>query len=190
MKYNVRFISHLLLLFIISFLSTLLLNPRKAVSATDGILGTLSSATAQVSLNIAEQFRISNAKTYLDLNAYNNVDNLRGHTDLCIYSNGDGGYQVRITDNSSSNTSFALENTDQTASLIMKVTWSDTPGTAGAQTVPYGSPLAMSFANTTSSDCSTGGMNANIGVEVLGSNMKMAQSGNYRSTLAVIIEPN
>ena len=166
----------------------LALGTAPGYAAADGALGAVSLATTNVSLSIPEQFRVSGAED-MDLGSFSGSGDLSASSDVCVYSNGDGGYQVRITDNSSGS-GFRLENDDHSAAVVMNVAWNDQPGTSGAEQASDGAAMPMSSANGSSSDCSNGGKNANISVNVSGSEMSVAPAGSYQSTLTIMVEPD
>jgi hypothetical protein len=155
-----------------------------AEAASDGILGAASSGTTLVTLTIPEQFRISKMKD-ISLGSFSGQD-LSGSTDVCVYSNGPGAYQVRIT---GSTGGFKLENADHSGQIPMNVGWHDAAGAAGAMPVSHGAASPMTSANTQSADCAQGA-NANLSVAVDRTAMASAAPGVYSNTLTVMIEPN
>lgn len=157
-----------------------------AEAAANGALGLSSSAQTTVSLTIPELVRASGAED-ISLGAYGGSGALSGGADLCVYSNGSGNYQVRVTSNTGGG--FGIRNAEG-ATLPMNVSWNNAAAASGAQQLSHGTPVAMTAADTTDPDCSSGGKNANISVHISQETLSAAGPGQYAGTLAIMIEPN
>lgn len=163
-----------------------LLFSLSAVAATDGALGATSSASSTVSLTIPELVRVSGVKD-MNLGAFSG-SSLSANTDLCVYSNATGGYQVRISDNNAQ-AGFALASEDSDSIVPISVAWNNTAGTSGAQIVGRGAAVVATGADTKQADCATNGANANISIDVNKAAMMAAAPGSYAAILTVMVEP-
>ncbi len=177
-------------LFIITVLIAGVLAPASAFSATQGSLGTTSTATADITVIIPAKFRISGLNDF-SFGAYPGSGNLSANNDICIYSNNaNGDYKVRVTDSSSmSAAGFSVQNGTATADIPYSVKWNATTGTAGNQAVTYNTAHAKTGANTQSTDCTAGGNSANMQVDFASGDLLAAPGGSYNSTLTISIEP-
>lgn len=169
-------------------LATALLLQGSAFAATQGSLGTTSTATAVITVVIPAQFRISSMND-LALGAYSGAA-MNGNDDLCVYTNGTGSYRVRATDSSSlSPTDFSAQNAAASGHIPFAVRWNNTTGIAGNALLSYNTPSSKTGANTQSIDCSIGGNSANLEVRFAKNDLQKALGGAYSSTLTVVIEP-
>jgi hypothetical protein len=152
-----------------------------AGAATQGTLGATSTGTSDISLTIPEQFRISNLQD-VSFGTWNGGD-LSSHQNTCIYHNGDGSYSITAT---SSTGSFALQKGSDF--IPFEVYFNNAPTPSGGTNLPYNSATPTTGGNTTSSDCSTGGLSANIRVRIAEANLQAANAGAYNATLSLIIQ--
>ncbi len=158
-------------------------------AATQGTLGATSTGTSVVTMSIAEAFQVSDIAD-IPLGAYSGTGDLNGNDDLCVYHNGDGSYRVTVTDSSTiSAAAFAVEDAGNANEIAMSVFWNDTTGTVGEAAVTDGTAITtLTGANTTISDCSAGGLSANIHVTLLEAALQAAPAGSYDSTLTIVVE--
>jgi hypothetical protein len=170
-------------------LITVVLGAGSLMAATDGTLGTTSTGTSVVTLTIPQFYRISGVAD-LSLGSYSGTGTMTGNDDLCVYSNGVTTYKIRMTDDTTmtSNT-FSIENAAHTKEIPMAVRWNSTTGTGGNSAVTYNTQLSGTGANTTSSDCSSGGNTANIQVSFAQADLQAASAAAYSATLTLIVEP-
>jgi len=160
-----------------------------ARAAKQGSPGTSSTGTATITVTIPPQYQISGMQD-LPLGTYGGTGGLSGNTDICVFSNGDGGYQVRIYDDSTMSPSgFSVQNPQATASIPYEVKWNDRTGTSGNSPVSYNAAASQTGANTQSTDCSLGGKSANLEVQFASSDLRAAPTGYYDATLTVVIQP-
>lgn len=152
-----------------------------ALAATQGTLGTSSTGTAEVSVTIPEQFRVSNLQD-VSFGTWGGGD-LTNNQNTCVYHNGDGSYSITAT---SSTGSFALQNGPD--SLPFEVYFNNTPTPAGGSALAYNSTTSTSGSNTTAADCSAGGLSANIRVRIAEGDLQAANPGAYNATLSFIIQ--
>jgi len=163
---------------------------RVGFAATQGTLGATSTGTSVVTLTIPALFRISGIGD-LALGTYSGTGTMTANDDICVYSNSSGNYRVRITDNSEMTANqFAVENAANTGQIAMEVRWNDVIGITGNVAVTYNTPLAsQTGANTQTTDCSVGGLKANLQVNFTQANLLAAPASAYSSTLTITIEP-
>ena len=161
----------------------------KTYAATQGTLGATSTGTTVVTLTIAEQFQITDVAD-IALGAYGGTGDLNGNDDLCVYHNGDGSYRVTITDTSTiTPASFTVEDAGDANEIAMSVFFNDVTGTVGEAAVTDGTALTpLSGANTSTADCSVGGLSANVHVTLLEAALQAAPAGAYDSTLTLVVE--
>lgn len=176
-------------IFLTGYLLSFVWTGQQALAATQGTLGTTSTATAVITVVIPPNFKISGMQD-LALGSYSGSGAMAGDRDICVYSNGTGSYRVLITDDSTlSPSGFSAQNSSATASIPYTVRWNGTTGTAGNTNVNYNTPRAYSGANTLSTDCSVGGLSANIRVNFTQANLRSVPGDAYSTTITVVIEP-
>jgi hypothetical protein len=170
-------------------LVTVVFSAGRLMAATDGTLGATSTGTSVVTLTIPQLYRISGVAD-LALGSYSGTGTMSGNDDVCVYSNGATTYGIQITDNTNmtSNT-FAVEDAAHTKQIPMAVRWNSTTGTSGNVAVTYNTRLAATGANTSASDCSTGGNSANFQVNFIQADLQAASAASYSSTVTLLVEP-
>lgn len=179
----------LLSLAAVSALAVTLSNTALAATA-DGTLGATSTGTVDVTLSIAEQFQISDLDAFA-FGAYTGTGDFDANDDICVYHNGDGSYQVTVTDDSGvTANAFAVDDATDTNDIAMEVRWNDVAGTTGESTLTFNTALAQTGANTQATDCTTGGLSANLHVVLLEADLQAASAGSYDSELTILIEPD
>lgn len=174
-------------------LGAALLSSTAAFATTaDGTLGATSTGTADVTLTIAEQFQISSMDAFA-FGAYGGTGDFNSNDDICVYHNGDGSYRVTITDDSVNVTpnAFAVEDAADGAEIAMSIFWNDASGTAGEAAATHGTAITpQSGANVSTTDCSVGGLSANLHVVLAEAALQAAVAGAYDSELSVLVEPD
>ena len=99
----------------------------------------------------------------------------------------DSGGQYTITATASEG-AFQVE--DGANNIAYGVFFNDQTGTTGEASLTYNTASAtQSGANTSSSDCSVGGLSANFHVQMTSANLSAAQPGNYTGTLILTVAP-
>lgn len=171
-------------------MSSAVLLASYAHAATDGTLGATSTGTADVTLTIASQFRISDMDDFA-LGTYGGTGNLTANDDVCVYTNlASGAYNVTATDNSGmSAADFSVQNGGATADIPFEVRWNDVTGTVGNAVMTYNTQMAGTGANIQTDDCSVGGLSGNIQVTLLQAALQAAPADSYTSTVSFLIEP-
>jgi hypothetical protein len=174
-----------------SFLSVSLLTAGVTNAVVQGQIGTVSTGQSEIHVTIPPLFRISGFDPiYLGTYAGGGGD-LIGNDDICVWTNiSSGDYSVTITDDSDMTPGqFALENDVHTSQIPVEVSWNSTSGTAGNTEAAYGTPLHATGANRQDTDCSVGGLSANLQIAARESDMVGATAGLYIARLYINISP-
>ena len=159
------------------------------VAATQGTLGTTSTATSVISITVPPNFKLSGFSDF-SLGKYSGSGTMTANEDLCVYSNGTGSYHVVITDDSTlSPSGFSVQNSNATVDIPYTVKWNNTTGTSGNASAAYGGSHAGSGANVTSPTCSTGGLTSNLQVNFTQANLRAATGGLYSTNITAMVEP-
>ena len=163
------------------------LGASAAYAATQGTLGATSTGTADITVTISEQYRISSLQDYT-FGTYAGTGDLTSNDDVCVYHNGDGLYTVTATGSGAAN-AFTVTNGSNT--IAYGVAFNDQTGVVGQTALTTGNASAtQSGANVTSSDCSSGGLSANLEVELLEAALQAAPAGAYTGTVTVVVQTN
>ena len=180
---NIHFLSYTILALIIASTS------KTLATTADGTLGATSTATIDVTFSIPEKFAISGMaglSTALSFGVWTSGD-FSGNADICIYSNGDGTYQITISDNSAAD-GFNIVNGG--SNIAMTIRFNDTTTTSGNIATSDGTILTgQTNANASASDCTIGGNSANVEVLISGSAISAGSEGSYSSEITLFIEP-
>ena len=153
-----------------------------AFAATQGTLGSTSTGTIDISLEVLGVVKISNlANVTLPDFAGVDVSQTQG---ACIYSNSTGGgYRITAT---ATGGAFNLVNGANT--IPYTVDYNDGSGT-GFLPLTHGSQVAKSGASNVDDDCGGAGTNATVQVNVAAADASSAPQGTYTSTLTLIVAP-
>ncbi len=163
-------------------LFALTLSSASVMAATQGLLGTSSTGTIDINLDIDPLVMVSNLGD-INLGTYSGAGNLTGTDTFCVYRNGAGNYN--ITMNGSGAADAYLLNDGGTNNLAYTVSF--TNGSANAMTTL--TPLAaQTGANTTSTNCG-GTDNVSVGVTVANAALAAAPAGTYTGSLTIIVAP-
>jgi len=159
-------------------------------ASVDGPVGATSTATQDVTLTISEAVEITDIDDIAIPSWTAGDGDTSAFDDVCVYNNGDGLYNVTITDNTVASAGFGL--TDTATSLVdlpMTVTFND-EALVGGGLVTHGTPLIGQTNADTSRTCANdGGTNARVHVDVLGTDLDTVITGTYLSILTIIIAP-
>jgi hypothetical protein len=168
---------------------SLLAAAGSAISASQGSLGTTSTATSVLTITIPETLRLSGLSDFA-FGTYSGSGALSANADVCVYDNSsNGNYHVTATDSTSlTATAFAAQN-GAAASIPFSVRWNNGTGTTGNYALTYNKSHAASGANTKSTDCSTGGKSANLNIQFVATDLAGKPGGAYTSTITVMVEP-
>ncbi|PCJ32861.1 MAG: hypothetical protein COA99_16230 [Moraxellaceae bacterium] len=180
----------------IAFAVSLMTLSSAAISATaDGTEGATSTATFDVTLTLSEQVMVSelagNMGGFL-FGAYGGAGDLTATQDICVYHNGDGVYDITISDDSAT-AGFNVEDAGDTTAITMDVVFNDEQGVLGIPTTMAEATkiFGQTAANTTNQDCSAGiGMSASIEVTLAALDLQAAPAGAYDAQLTLLVEPN
>lgn len=176
---------------IFALVGVVALSPYNAEAATaDGSVGTSSTGTVDVTVTVAENFRITGLAAFAFGTRNIGDGDADSNDDVCIFHNGDGSYKVNITDDSTGGTGagFNVENAGDSAVISYNVFFNDVTGTVGEAAITDGTnSAAQSGANTASQTCG-GGNSANIHVVIPGANLDAAAAGAYDSELTIVVD--
>ncbi|MBL4795563.1 MAG: hypothetical protein JKY24_08715 [Pseudomonadales bacterium] len=161
------------------------------IAATaDGSLATSSTGTADVTMTIQELFQVSEMAaltTAFTFGTWSSGD-FDANSDFCIYHNGDGSYQVTVSDDSAAG-GFNVESGAN--AIAMTVSFNDAKTVTGNAAATEGSVMAtQTGANVTAADC-TGGilMSANLHINIASAAIGAAPAGSYTSEITIFVEP-
>jgi hypothetical protein len=156
-------------------------------AATQGSVGTTSTGTFDISINIAPKVKISNLAD-VNFGTYSGSGDTDNSQDICAYSN-TGGYQVTATGSGAAN---AFTITDGTDTIDYTLKWNDETGTSGNAALTTGTPLTGQSSSAPDSGCNSGSnLSANVLVhieeaELLASNPSATV---YSGTVTLLVEP-
>ena len=168
----------------------ILIGGKDALSSTfNGDLGATSTGAFDVSLTIAETFKISGMKE-MAFEEWSGSGSLESNYNACVYHNGDSSYQVTISDNSTLNTGFALEDSGKLNDIEMSVFFNDEMSTSNNTLLTEGSPTGpLLGANVLAQDCD-GNNNINIQVTIDENSLATAPPGVYQSQITILVTPD
>ncbi len=160
------------------------------MAATDGSLGTTSTGTLEINVDVEDIVMISGLSDIPIAFDNTGTGDLTGSSTACIYRNGAGTYSVNASGDGVGS-AFTIQNAAPTPTIVAyTVAWDDDVAGAATAAVGLGTPLGgQTGANTTETDCSTGGANAFVEVTVPRASLTAAPSGTYNGTLTLEIAP-
>ena len=160
------------------------------MAATDGTLGVTSTGTLEIEVEVEDVVMISGLSDILISFDNTGTGDLTGSSTACIYRNGAGTYSVEATGDGTAN-AFTINNGTATPTVIAyTVAWDDAVAGTATSPVTVGTTLTnQSGANTTETDCNTGGANAFVEITVPRASLAAAPSGTYNGTLTLEIAP-
>lgn len=121
----------------------------------------------------------------------NGDGDLTSNDRTCIYRDDAGSdYRVTITDDSTITASaFRMQDVPNTSELAYEVRWNDTAADGGTVVTDGTALTGQSGANTSSSDCSTGGVTSNIQIRITSADLGSATAGSYSAEISILAEP-
>ncbi len=169
--------------------------PLSTYAATQGSLGTTSTGTVDITLEIPAQVRIT-ALNDIELTPTVLTSDVTGSTTACIYSAStvtSGGYQVTATsdNNGGGGSFFVKEQGAGTETIEYTATWHD-GGSASPSSMTEGSPLTgQENADTVSTNCSGTGpsTNATFEIKFLSADLTTASVATYEDTVTLVVAP-
>ena len=151
------------------------------MAATQGTLGTTSTGTLDITLDIDNLMRVSNLDD-INLGTYAGAGNLTGSDSFCVYRNGAGNYAITMTGSGAAN-AFTLANGGNTLPYTVEFV------NGGNNAMTTGAALTgQAGANTTSDTCG-GTDNVSVNVAVDNADLAAAPAGNYTGTLTIVVAP-
>jgi len=191
--------------FLFAVAATALLSGTAYAAPTDGTLGTTSTGSLDVQVNVAPMVSIRGLDDItLNINPATLASNF-GHTDgrtqFCVYSNANaaGGYQVNVSGVASSDTAnpYALAGATSGTTLNHTVGYYDNATYNSVAASFMRNSLTKEMENTrggqsraTDLDCASGGLggsNASLQVSVRNAVALAALADTYRGTLQVTV---
>ena len=151
-------------------------------AVTQGGLGFTSTGSVDISLNVADEVRISNLQD-IDLGDFSGAD-LSGSTPACIFRNGgNAGFQLTASGDGTAGAYVLSDATNDVAySVAINTGGADTDLNANAPEV---------FATATNTpDCTGIADNATISVTVDAADAAALPASAYTGTLTLVVSPN
>jgi len=159
------------------------------MAATQGSLGTNSTGTLDITVDINDLVRVSNLDD-LDLGIFNGGSSDLSATDtFCVYRNGAGTFDIVMSGNGSSS-AFTL--TDGTNTIPYSVDFTNIPAATTTSMTTNILVSGQQNANTSSTTCSGAGDSDNVSVTVTVANNDLAAAPagiNYAGTLTIVVSP-
>jgi len=154
-----------------------------AISATQGGIGSESTATSSVTLDLPELIRVSDLDT-LVFPSWDGTNNSVASDAICIYDNSGGQYSATFT---GSGTGGAFSLTNGTEEATYSVLYSD----GGFPEFPISGGLVsgLSGAHQTLLNCN-GTTNGSISLIVQSTTLATFPVGIYTGTLTMLVAPN
>lgn len=158
------------------------------MAATQGTLGTDSTGTVIITVDINDLVQVSNL-TDIGLGTFNGGGtDLSGTDAFCVYRNGGGTFDITM---SGSGGSSAFTLTDGSNTVPYSVDFTNIPAattTAMTTNVLLG---GQQNANTSSTTCSGAGDSDNVSVTVTvtSGDLASAPAGTYGGTLTMVVSP-
>lgn len=153
----------------------------QAMAATDGSVGTTSSGTSQVSLDVADRIQISNVED-IALGTYGGTGDLNENMSYCVYRNGGGDYELTLT---TDQTDFLV--TDGTNTIPFAVQVDGDADASDGSSINYNIASAA-MAGSDAADCS-GVDNGAMYVNFSEADLQAAPTSTYQATVTLLVEP-
>jgi hypothetical protein len=158
----------------------------QAMAASDGTVGTTSTGTADVTLEIQDIVQISGVDN-IGLGAWSGSGDLTGASEFCVYRSDAGDYKLKLTTGSGS---FDVTSPTTLDSIAFTVQVDDDlDATVGGESLLYGADTAVALTGSNSYTCG-GAENAEIHVTFAEAALQAASTGNdYSETVTVLVTP-
>ncbi|WP_066017360.1 hypothetical protein [Endozoicomonas atrinae] len=165
-------------------------------AANDGTLGTTSTGTIPVTLNMPAVIKISELKEVTFAYTDGVGGDLSNTQSFCVYTNTAGGlYTLTINDSSDEKpATFQLSpaggNRVGGQTVTYNVLFSSEPNAASGTLTPVkpGMPISATGANTQALDCG-GAMVTTLTIEIPESSLAAVENGTYTDTLTLTVAP-
>jgi len=165
-----------------------------AYSAEDGQLGTTSTGTLDVAVEVEDRVQISGLND-IPFGTYSGTGNLRSSDGFCVYRNGTGLYSLQVESAHPDGDTFRLS----TRGGPVRPTRPNRPSPGTDTTfIPYSviingvlishGEVVNGTGSAISATCS-GEINAEVAVEVAASDLQAAPSGSYEDTITLTLSP-
>ncbi|MEX1237690.1 MAG: hypothetical protein WD994_05425 [Pseudomonadales bacterium] len=170
---------------ITGFALAAVLTSGQALAATDGTLGTNSTGTSDISLEIADRVQITSMAD-IALGAWGGAGDLVGSSEFCVFRNGGDDYRLTLTADTGAFQVFSTTTTDNIA-FAAKV--DDDLDASDGEALAYNTATAVALAGSASLTCG-GNDNASLEVTFAEANLQAASTANdYQATVTVFVEP-
>ncbi|KEI72027.1 hypothetical protein [Endozoicomonas elysicola] len=166
-------------------------------AANDGTLGTTSTGTIPVTLNMPAVIKISELKEVtFDYSSVNDTGNLTNTQNFCVYTNSaEGSYTLTINGTAGGKSAtFQLspsgggEAGGKTVEYDVFFASELIPASGTLPQVTPGTPISATGANTQTLDCGAT-MVTTLKVEIPEGNLAAVESGTYTDTLTLTVAP-
>lgn len=165
----------------------LLASPIISVAATQGSLGTTSTADINLSLQVGAEVQISQVEDIKMFapSGFQAPDTVTGEdSSICVYSNTAGNlYKLTATSN---NGQFVLIDPAAQITISYTVEWADTSN-GTYQFLSYNTPM-LNLVGTGDVNCTSGNI-AKLRITAIGPS-DGAQAGTYKDTLHLRVDPS
>ncbi len=159
-----------------------------AMAATQGSLGTNSTGSLDITVDINSLVQVTNL-TDLGLGTFNGGGTDLSATDtFCVYRNGAGTFDITMSGSGAAN-AFTL--TDSTNTIPYSVDFTNIPAAATTAMTTGVLLGGQQNANTSSTTCSGAGDSDNVSVTVTvtSANLAASPAGAYGGTLTMVVSP-
>ncbi|MEX2489796.1 MAG: hypothetical protein WD356_09770 [Pseudomonadales bacterium] len=153
----------------------------QALAATDGSVGTTSSGTSQVSLDVADRIQISNVED-IALGTYGGTGDLNENMSYCVYRNGGGDYELTLTTDQG-----VFEVADGTDTIPFAVQVDGDNDASDGASIAYNT-ASTAFTGSNAGDCN-GADNGAMYVNFSEANLQAAPTSTYQATVTLLVEP-
>jgi len=150
-----------------------------------------SSESKEISIKVGKRIKISGLDNIIFPEWNIGMGSQINEDEICVYSNGDGGYNVLATSENNADSSFAMATKDGSKKIKYQAEWADIKsGDYSYVSLINGKITNEAFrAERKSADCSDGNNNAKIKISISGVELQQANSSDseYIDTLTITI---
>ncbi len=164
-----------------------------ATASIQGELGSTSTASTVVSLEIVDRINI-NGINDIDLGQFNGAEDLVGGSAFCVFRNGGDDYELTISDAESiiakpgNKDKFLLSSDSAQESVEFSVMVDDDDDASNGSLITKGA--TVQFSGSKEIDCTKNGENASIEVRILASDLiELSTGSDYSGTLVLNVAP-
>ncbi|MCB1692524.1 MAG: hypothetical protein KDI19_07130 [Pseudomonadales bacterium] len=156
-----------------------------AMAATQGSLGADSTATSDITLEVADRVQITSVED-ITLGAWSGSGNLTGSTDFCVYRSGGDDYQLTLTADTGA---FQVDSATASDSIAFTAKVDDDLDASDGESLAYNTATSAALAGSSSFTCG-GSDNAQLEVTFAEAALQAASTANdYQATVTLLVEP-